>query len=76
MKKERWIQVRDYEGHYEVSSHGRVRSVDRIITNINGIKSRLSGKVLRPNKNYRGYLYLVFSKNGITKCVGKMFSKS
>jgi hypothetical protein len=28
---ERWRQVPGYEGAYEVSSHGRVRSVDRIM---------------------------------------------
>lgn len=30
MKNEIWKPVKDYEGFYEVSNKGRVRSVDRI----------------------------------------------
>lgn len=29
--KEVWKEISDYEGFYEVSSRGRVRSVDRIL---------------------------------------------
>jgi hypothetical protein len=28
---ERWRQVPGYEGHYEVSDRGRVRSIDRVV---------------------------------------------
>lgn len=26
---ERWLPIEDYEGIYEISDHGRVRSIDR-----------------------------------------------
>ena len=33
---ERWKPVKGYEGIYEVSSHGRVRSLDRTVNYSNG----------------------------------------
>lgn len=43
---EKWKQVLGYEGRYEVSSHGRVRS----------LPGRQKGRVLKPGKQSRGYL--------------------
>ena len=42
---EQWKPVRGYEGIYEVSSHGRVRSVDRVVTRSDGQVRRFKGKV-------------------------------
>ena len=42
---EQWRPVRGYEGIYEVSSHGRVRSVDRVVTRSDGQVRRFKGKV-------------------------------
>lgn len=41
-----WKSVEGYEGLYEVSNMGHVRSVDRIIIRKNGIKLRCKGKEL------------------------------
>ena len=30
-EQERWAPVKNYEGHYEVSTHGKVRSIARIV---------------------------------------------
>ena len=49
---EQWRPVVGYEGRYEVSDLGRVRSLDRIRSN--GRKWR--GRVLRPVPMERGYL--------------------
>jgi hypothetical protein len=50
---ERWLPVVDYEGYYEVSDHGNVRSLDRLITCIdlfNGVPRQrqwvMKGRVL------------------------------
>ena len=43
---ERWKPVTGYEGIYEVSSHGRVRSIDRTVTYSDGRVCRRKGKVL------------------------------
>ena len=51
---EQWKPVRGYEGIYEVSSHGRVRSVGRTITCSDGQVRHLKGKVLRTTLSKRG----------------------
>lgn len=44
--EERWLPVAGYAGIYEVSDHGRVRSVDRITSGGN----RLRGRVLKERR--------------------------
>lgn len=44
-----WRAVNGYEGYYEVSDLGRVRSVPRVITNSLGRECALPGRVLAPN---------------------------
>ena len=39
---ETWKPIKDYEGIYEISSHGQVRSMDRV----NYVGSKYKGKVL------------------------------
>lgn len=53
MPEEEWRVVIDYEGLYEVSNHGKVRSFCR-------------GKnlILKSWKHYKGHLFLYLSKNG------------
>lgn len=46
-QRERWRAVPGYENLYEVSDQGRVRSLDRIVTDRRGRKLRLKGKVLQ-----------------------------
>ena len=53
--RESWIPVPGYEGLYEVSSHGRVRSVDRTVTRSDGQVHRYKGSILRTPLNQRGY---------------------
>lgn len=57
---ERWLPVVGYEGLYEVSDHGRVRSLDREYTRSDGVRTRRSGRVLKPvpNSNGRHQVYL------------------
>ena len=52
---EQWKPVNGYEGIYEVSSHGRVRSLDRTATCSDGRVRRLKGKVRRTPLNQDGY---------------------
>ena len=50
---ERWLPVEGYEGAYEVSDQGRVRSLDRTIQTKRGPR-RVAGRVLKP-KLHTGY---------------------
>jgi len=45
---EKWLPVPGYEGHYEVSDMGRVRSLDREVLHADGVLHRKCGRVLRP----------------------------
>lgn len=63
MEQENWKSVIGYEGCYEVSDFGNVRSCDRIITHVNGYSSNRKGKTLRPAVSRDGYLQVALSKN-------------
>lgn len=53
-KKEVWQSVKGYEGIYEVSTYGRVKSLTRKIRSRYGCQRVVKGKVLyrKPRKNY------------------------
>lgn len=55
MIEEIWKPVKDYEGLYEVSNLGRVRSVDRFVLGSKGSLRHIKGKYLIPHKNNKGY---------------------
>lgn len=59
---ERWLDIVGYEGYYQVSDLGRVRSINRIIETSVG-KQRYKGRVLKQNSNPRGVLYVKLSRN-------------
>lgn len=62
---EEWRTVEGYEGIYEVSSLGRVRSLPRVIIQCNGRSRKFPGKILQFGKNASKFGYL-----HITLCDG------
>ena len=58
-----WKSITGYEGYYEVSDHGRVRSVEHLDKSGHVYKS----KVLANKKGQRGYRRVHLSKDGISK---------
>jgi len=64
--KERWIAVPEYEGFYEVSTLGNVRSLDREVLHGRwGSHTRHhAGRVLTPKKLPSGYRQVALSKEG------------
>jgi len=53
-KKEKWVDVKGYEGRYTVSNHGRVMSL-------------ITGRILKPGTGFNGYAKVQLSKNGKSK---------
>lgn len=53
---EEWRPIPGHEGHYEISNHGRVRSLDRVLTTAAGYQRRHTGKLLTPRTLPNGYL--------------------
>lgn len=69
MTEEIWRPVVGYEGLYEVSSYGRVRSVDRYVKACYEKYRLHKGKILSPGKDKDGYLFVVLSCNGKHKTI-------
>lgn len=65
-KPEIWKDIVGYEGLYQVSNMGNVRSLYRTVRCGNK-DNTLNGKLLTPAKNKCGYLYVNLRKNGETK---------
>ena len=67
IEKEVWKDISGFEGFYQVSDKGRVRSLDRVIWNkaSNAFQS-LKGKVLKPVDN-GDYWYVDLRNGGQTK---------
>jgi len=47
MSKEQWEWIADYEGYYQVSTHGRIRSVTRIVVDKNGCQKPYRGRIMK-----------------------------
>lgn len=62
-RDERWLPVVDYEGSYEVSDIGRVRSLDRTVITKQG-PMRFRGQILAQFFSRNGYACVVLSKVG------------
>jgi len=64
---EEWRPVVGYEGLYEVSSLGQVRSVARVVKRPNGEQRPLKGSLLKPGVHRQGYLFVILFKEGKRK---------
>lgn len=73
-----WKPINNYEGIYEVSNLGNIRSLDRWIDN-NGYPQFKAGQIIKPGKTKKGYLKVNLNKNGechtvmIHRLVGNAF---
>ena len=59
---EEWKDIKGYEGYYQVSNLGRVKSLERFKDN-NGTQVKLEEKILKPHLNLSGYYQASLSKN-------------
>src|SRR5512139_228904 len=66
---EEWRPVVGFPG-YEVSSHGRVRSLDRTVVRSDGIPQRVKSCVLRPTPTSEGYLRVGLRHDGTERKKG------
>lgn len=62
--KEIWKSIKGFEGLYEISNIGNVRSVDRLVNNKSG-KSLKKGRQLKPHIS-NGYYGVILSKDNKT----------
>ncbi len=63
---EEWKDIIGYEGCYQVSNLGRVKSLDRVvITPRHPNGNKLKGRMIKFGKTPRGRLYVVLCKDGV-----------
>lgn len=71
MPAEIWKPVAGYEGLYEVSNLGRVKSLDRIIDAKSKTgtpcKRKIEGRILKNGKDGHGYPHINLMKDGVKK---------
>ena len=64
---EEWRYIEGYEGLYQVSNEGRIKSLNREIVYKDGRKKILPEKILHNFLSDLGYYHVMLSKNGIPK---------
>ena len=60
MNEEIWKDVKGFEGKYQVSNMGRVKSLARV----DSLGRRVNEKILSPRNNGHGYLFVCVCKRG------------
>ena len=63
LEKEIWKDIKGFEGIYQVSNLGRVKSLERI----DALGHRLKEKILKPHPNGNGYYNVGLCKNSVRK---------
>lgn len=67
---ETWKPIPGYEGSYEASDQGRIRSLDRTIIEKTGRAVNVRGRILKPTEGNKRYLLVTLS--GRTKRVHRL----
>lgn len=62
-----WKSIPGYEDCYEASSHGRIRSITRIVDNGEDKRKKILGRIIKLQHASNGYIQVSLSKNGKVK---------
>lgn len=64
MSEEEWRDIPGYEGCYQVSSAGRVRSLERVVQSRPGVFRKVPGRVMHSQVGKDGYKRFALARNG------------
>lgn len=70
MVKEIWKDIKGYDGLYQISNYGRVKSKKRLLlikTKFKTSQRETKECILKPRNNGKNYIHYALNKNGITK---------
>ena len=67
---EQWKEISGYEGCYEVSNHGKVRSMSHKVRTKGNVQRTSPGRILVQKNSNNGYKQVQLSKNGKGKWIG------
>lgn len=62
---EHWLPIPGYEGHYEVSDHGRVRSLARMVEQPEKRSYLRRERILKQTAGRRGYMRVTLFREGV-----------
>ena len=65
--EEEWKNIRDYEGLYQISNNGNVKSLGRWVNCKNKGKRWKKEKIMKSSVDKEGYLFVGLHKNGYIK---------
>ncbi|MCW2652030.1 MAG: hypothetical protein JWR32_3006 [Mycobacterium sp.] len=65
----RWVEIPGWEGAYEISRDGQVRSLERVVVRRNGNRYRCRATILRPYRHRSGHLSVLLSRPGCKRRV-------
>ena len=64
---EKFKSIKGYEGLYQISNYGSVKSLPKLIKRNLGNNYISKEKIMTPQKSLKGYLSIQLSKNGLNK---------
>ena len=64
---EQWRTIKGFEGRYEISNLGRVRSLPRLVPHPRGSKKQFKGKIISLHPTSNGYLSAALYVDGTTR---------
>lgn len=67
LPQEKWLDIKDYKGLYQVSNLGRVKSLAHVVPTKGNYVRKTSTRILRQKLKKNGYLEVMLSKNGDKK---------
>jgi hypothetical protein len=62
MSEEKWLDIPEYEGIYQISDQGRIRSLDRMVRQRFGGLQHRKGQIISPWVNPEGYSFVMLNK--------------
>ena len=73
-----WRPVLGFEGYYEISNTGIVRSVNRIVSGKNGSVRHIPGVIMTQQTNHKGYKCVILHKYGehYTKFIHRLVAEA
>lgn len=66
-RNEEWRDIKGYEGYYQVSNRGDIRSKDRQVNYVTGRVDWRKGSLMKPKKRKDGYHCIQLCKDGRSK---------
>jgi len=65
-EQEQWKAIAEFDGLYEISSTGRVKSLARVVPYVDGRAVQIPERILRSQRRRDGYLYVTFKVAQVT----------